>query len=130
MRFWASASAWLAVVAAAFYLLKRALFVLCSGEHIGKRADDAEAAVKKAAHRANELTLAGLRPGRDRVASAIAEVQTTTAMPRLERPQLSWADFCRHCLVDPLISNAEGRIQVYPRHGSAVDDGGLFGQGA
>lgn len=65
---------------------------------------------KKPTHRKNELTLAELRPGRDRVASAIAKYKQPLDTKSGET-FLSWADWCLHCLLI-IDFDTRGRIQV------------------
>jgi len=52
-------------------------------------------AAKKPAHRANELTLAGLRPGRDGATKATSLYHKWLARPATKDEQLAWVDQCR-----------------------------------
>ena len=69
MRFWARGRSLAGSCSDRF--LKRALFVLCLASTFASAQLPKKPAVKKSpTHRSNELTLAELRPGRDRVAEA------------------------------------------------------------
>jgi hypothetical protein len=62
------------------------------------------------ATRVNELTLAGLRPARDRVASAIAKYKRPLDA-KVGESFLIWNDNCRHCILS-IDFDTRGRIQV------------------
>jgi hypothetical protein len=54
---------------------------------------------KKAAHRANELTLAGLRPGRDRLSRAVRLYRNIDPKSSTNDSQTIWLDPCRKQLL-------------------------------
>lgn len=109
MRYWASLSALAGSCSGRF--LKRVLFVLClASTFSGAQTPQKSAAKKAPTHRANELTLAGLRPGRDRVASATAKYKQPLDFKSGES-FLIWNDNCRHCFLS-IDFNTQGRIQV------------------
>ena len=115
MRFWASVSA-LSVSCSGLLAStptwsgKRALFLLLLASTFASAQTTQKPTVKKSAHRGNELTLAGLRPGRDRVAIATAKYKQPLDAKSGET-SLSWGDFCRHCLLS-IDFDTRGRIQV------------------
>jgi hypothetical protein len=108
MRFWVSGSA--AVLAACVLV----------------GAQTAKAPKKAAGHRANELTLAGLRPGRDSVERAVKLYREFADGQNPQSDEFAWFDPCRDVslIVD---SDSAKRIQVIrlaPRGGSTAGCGG------
>ena len=68
-------------------------------------------AEKKLAHRANELTLCGLRPGRDGASKATSLYHKWLAWPATKDEQLAWVDQCRGQIFT-IGLDGNGRIQV------------------
>jgi hypothetical protein len=92
-------------------LLRRALLAVALATSTAGAQTAPKSAVKKAsAHRANEMTLAGMRPGRDMVARAIRKYKTPIAGKPGETP-FSWDDEYR---VEALFLDTEpsGKIQT------------------
>ena len=101
MRSWARNRAALAATA---YLAFAATTMLS--------AQTSKPATKKAgAHRMNELTLAGLRPGRDARGKAIQLYRKPTASTDSQNTQLSWASGCKLQTLTMDV-DADGKIQV------------------
>jgi len=71
--------------------------------------DAKQSGKKPAVHRANELTLAGLRPGRDKLLKATQLIGK--AGKKLEEGQTAWYDDCRDLGLQ-VDSDKEGRVQV------------------
>jgi len=75
-------------------------------------AQSSKPATKKAgAHRMNELTLAGLRPGRDTRGKAIQLYRKPTASTDSQDAQLTWASGC-HLQTLTMDVDTDGKIQV------------------
>ena len=74
--------------------LKRALFLFCLAGTLA--AQQKPAPQNTSAHRANEFTLAGLRPGKDVTARAVQLFKKADSQANSEGEQLSWTDICRH----------------------------------
>jgi hypothetical protein len=68
-------------------------------------------AAKKAAHRANELRLCGLRPGKDNAANASRMYRHWLRGPETKEDQLSWWDQC-HGLALMVDLDVNRKIQV------------------
>lgn len=66
---------------------------------------------KKAAHRANELRLCGLRPGKDNAANASRMYRHWLRGPETKEDQLSWWDQC-HGLALMVDLDVNRKIQV------------------
>jgi hypothetical protein len=62
---------------------------------IGAQTPPKPSTKKSETHRANELTLAGLRPGRDKTALAITMYRQPTGSDAKQDSQLLWPDSCR-----------------------------------
>jgi hypothetical protein len=109
MRFWASGNAarrWRS--SRVFYLAILTIVLACSAVS----AQAPQAATKKtAARRANELTLAGLRPGRDNSIRATQLYKKPNLKSQIEDAQLSWSDNCQHLSLTLDVDGAK-RIQV------------------
>jgi len=75
-----------------------AMLAICAVAMAAGAQAQKQAAKKVAAKRANELTLAGLRPGRDRVgkASQMFRKFKVTGESELKAGQILWSDACRH----------------------------------
>jgi hypothetical protein len=91
--------------------LKRALFVLCLASTFASAQTTQKPAVKKTAHRGNELTLAGLRPGEDSAAKASRMYRRWLPGPDTKEDQLSWSDQC-HGLKLVVDLDGKRKIQV------------------
>jgi hypothetical protein len=109
MRFWGSVSA---VLLAACVLVE---------------AQVPKAPKKTAAHRANELTLAGLRPGRDSVERAIKLYREFGDGKRPQSDDSVWFDQCRDVslIVDSDTAKRIQVIRVAPWGGSTAHCGGV-----
>lgn len=68
-------------------------------------------AKKATTHRADELTLAGLRPGRDGTTKATSLYHKWLAWPATKDEQLAWVDQCRGQIFT-IGLDGNGRIQV------------------
>jgi hypothetical protein len=94
-------------------LLRRVLLVLSFLPAIAfaQTASPTPPAKKASTHRANELTLAGLRPGRDTLARAALVNKPFGAGKELPGEQTAWFDACREIslIVD---RDKEKRVQV------------------
>ena len=100
MRFWASANARAGNCSGRF--LKRALFVLLLVSTFASAQTTQKPAAKKVAYRANELTLAGLRPGRDRLSRAehlYHDYHKIDPKSSTNDSQTIWLDPCRKQLL-------------------------------
>lgn len=110
MRFWRSADSLRHFCSGRF--LRRALFgvflmiTLTSAQTI-----HGQAAKKAAAHRANETTLAGLRPGRDKLDRAVQLYRSIDPKSSTKDSQTVWMDACRRQLLT-IDFDAEKNIQV------------------
>ncbi len=80
-------------------LLRRALFVLLLASTFAHAQMTQKHAAKKVAHRANELTLAGLRPGRDRLSRAVRLYHNIDPKSSTNDSQTVWLDPCRKQLL-------------------------------
>jgi hypothetical protein len=97
-------------------IARLALFLVTAlaGAHAGQKA----AAKKVVAHRGNELTLAGLRPGKDTASSAVHLYKKPGNKPADQATQMVWAVTCQTQTLSIDLDNA-GRIQVV--HTMALD---------
>ncbi len=75
--------------------LKSALLALLLATTLPGAQTGQKPAAKKAAHRANELTLAGLRPGQDNLARAAQLNRQFGKGKKLPGDQTAWFDACR-----------------------------------
>ena len=90
--------------------LKRALFVLLLMSTLASAQTTQKPTVKKAAHRANKLTLCGLRPGKDNTASASRRMGPHSRLePETKDGQLSWS---AQCYGLALIVDLDGRQKI------------------
>jgi len=109
MRFWASANARTGGCSGRF--LKRALFAVFLASTLASAQTQQKAAAKKATgRRANELTLAGLRPGRDSRNRATQLYGAPESAKGSQDGQISWTQ----CGVETLTIDvdAKDKIQV------------------
>jgi hypothetical protein len=110
MRFWASASALTRRCSGRFP--KRALFFLFLASTFASAQTTQKPATKKTtARRVNELTLAGLRPGKDNLARAAELNKRFGNRKELPGGQTAWFDACRDSSLT-VDSDKEKRIQV------------------
>jgi len=109
MRFWASANARAGNCSGRF--LKRALFAVFLASTLASRQTTQKPTAKKPAHRANELTLAGLRPGRDRLSRAVRLYHNVDPKSSTNDSQTIWLDPCRKQLL-AIDFDAGKKIQV------------------
>ena len=78
-------------------LLRRALFaVILVTALAGAQTSPKPGAERASAHRANEMTLAGLRPGRDSIARAAELNKHFRIGKELQGSEKTWLDGCRH----------------------------------
>lgn len=90
----------------------RALLVMTLvASPVGAQTATKPAAKKTAEHRANELTLGGLRPGRDSLARAAQVNKQFGEAKELQGEQTAWFDTCRDISLT-IDSDKEKRIQV------------------
>jgi hypothetical protein len=87
-------------------LLAFFLVTTLAGAHTGQKP-----AAKRAAHRANELTLCGLRPGKDIAAKASRMYRRWLPGRDTKEDQLSWHDHC-HGLALVVDLDGKRKIQV------------------
>jgi hypothetical protein len=93
-------------------LLRRALFLTGIAAALAYGQSQSKPVAKKtAAHRANELTLAGLRPGKDTLARAALLNKPLGTGQDLMDQQTAWYDKCRDVSLT-LDSDREKRVQV------------------
>jgi hypothetical protein len=93
-------------------LLRRAFFVACLVITIASaQGTQQQPAQKAAAHRTNELMLAGLRPGRDGKSRAMTLFKDGFSHNDLSPDQSSWRDGCRHLSLIVDLDEAK-KIQV------------------
>jgi hypothetical protein len=103
--------------------LRRALFFLATVLLATAQSTRSQSGQKVAAHRANELTIAGLRPGQATAREAIRRMGESAAVqdPSQSR-QLFWADSCREDMLTVDLDEKR-RIQVI-RLGRNIARGG------
>ena len=109
MRFWASGNrASRGRSIRAFYL---AVLTIALAYSAASAQTPKTTAKKTAVRRANELTLAGLRPGRDNSIRATQLYKKPNLKSQIEDAQLSWSDTCRHLSLTLDVDGAKN-IQV------------------
>jgi hypothetical protein len=86
-------------------------FFLGAAVASGRHSKQQTAAKSVAVHRANEYTLAGLRPGIDRLGRATVLLKKADANSNTQDAQLTWTDSCHHERLI-LTYDAEKKIQV------------------
>lgn len=91
--------------------LKSALLALLLVTTLAGAQTSQKPAAKKAAHRANELTLCGLRPGRDGATKARSLYHKWSPWPPTKDEPLGWIDGCRGQLFTVGL-DGDQRIQV------------------
>ena len=77
-------------------LLRRALPLLLIAAPVVVAQQKPDAKPTTTGHRANELSLAGLRPGRDSQSRAVALYKEGFSASELSKDQSGWLDSCRH----------------------------------
>jgi hypothetical protein len=100
MRFWARASALAGRCSGRFFTLsrerlKRAVLALLLISALATAQTPQTPPKKLTAKRVNELTLAGLRPGRDGATKATSLYHKWSTWPTTKDEQLAWLDNCR-----------------------------------
>jgi hypothetical protein len=101
--------------------LKRALLGLCLASAFASAKTTQKPAAKKTVHRANELTLAGLRPGRDSKGRALQLYGKSKSAKGSQDGQLSWTECGIWALTMDI--GAEGKILVI--RVTAIDNPGV-----
>ena len=93
-------------------LLRRAFLAFSTAAALANAQTTHQPVTKKTTtHRANELTLARLRPGRDTADRAFRLYRRDYSQHSLQDSQVSWADICHHQRLS-LDVDAEKKVQI------------------